>query len=140
MDHHCPWVNNCVGFGNYKYFMLFLFWTTVLCLFVVLSFIPFLSLDWKDSSSIFVLIVFIIASTFGVGLFFFTLSHVFLILKNQTTIESSYRNQDNNNIWDIGAFNNWVQVFGEDKFLWLLPLPTSLGNGIKFPRKDDVTA
>lgn len=29
MDHHCPWVNNCIGYGNYRSFFLSIFFITI---------------------------------------------------------------------------------------------------------------
>ncbi|KAH8396598.1 hypothetical protein KR215_001143 [Drosophila sulfurigaster] len=36
MDHHCPWVNNCVGENNQKYFVLFTVRTMILFVYIYL--------------------------------------------------------------------------------------------------------
>lgn len=149
MDHHCIWMNNCVGHANYKVFFVFVLYAVVACIYSLVLLVGSLVNDSEGESqqnggsfrTIYVisgLLLVPLSVALGVLLGW----HIHLILQNKTTIEhhegvrAMWLAEKGGDVYshpyDLGAYENLISVLGPNIICWIWPSCGHIGSGLRF--------
>ncbi|KAK3034266.1 hypothetical protein RJ639_032201, partial [Escallonia herrerae] len=156
-DHHCIWMNNCVGHANYKVFFVFVVYAVIACIYSLVLMVGSLTTDSQkdeDQSDSSFRTIYVIS-----GLLLVPLSialsvllgwHIYLVLQNKTTIEyyegvramwlAEKGGDVYSNPYDLGAYENLIAVLGPNVLYWICPTSSHLGSGLRFRTAYDKTA
>ncbi|KAF9594739.1 hypothetical protein IFM89_034722 [Coptis chinensis] len=149
MDHHCLWINNCVGFSNYKPFVLLIFYAAISCIYsmVVITSVALQKdrevIGWSYLK-IFCITCGSITAVFCITLASLLVWHLYLLTHNMTTIEyhegvrakwlARKSGQSYHHPFDLGVYKNLIMILGPNKLKWLWPTAVGhLRDGISFP-------
>lgn len=142
-DHHCPWLNQCVGLYNERYFVLFLIYLSTGCMVVVAT-------GWRQFWKAvhlfdpwyhplvprpFILLTFLLAFIMGICLIIMGGNHLLLVSQAETSVENADADQYRHlakrkgrvfrNVYDLGRRKNlslfWNLTPTRSTFHALLP-------------------
>jgi len=129
MDHHCPWVNNCVGYYTQKHFMLFLIYSLIGCVYSALllvlqtmnCFQQHRCMLFMELTSLLIGIgTFFLISLFGLFVVVMLFDQVSCIIDNSSTID---RLQGGSKANKKSLYQAFKEVFGGPfSIKWLLPI------------------
>lgn len=149
MDHHCIWMNNCVGHANYKMFFVFVMYTLVACIYSLVLLVGSLVNDTERGAqqnegsfrTVYVISGMLLVPL-SVALSVLLGWHIHLVLQNKTTIEhhegvrAMWLAEKGGDVYshpyDLGGYENLISVLGPNFLCWICPTSSHIGSGFRF--------